>query len=60
MEQAAENGTIIAASIKGGLSKTRTFLCQSNFLGAAGYPVCVIDMDINNSCTFNYLPEDFD
>jgi cellulose biosynthesis protein BcsQ len=49
---------IAAAANKGGVGKTRTVLCEANCLGAAGYRVCVIDMDFNNSGTFYYLPDE--
>ena len=48
---------ITFSSIKGGTGKTSHVIMSANCLGAAGYRVLVIDMDLNNAASFYYLNE---
>lgn len=48
---------ITFGSMKGGTGKSSTSILVANYLAAAGYKICVIDMDLNNSCSFTYLNE---
>lgn len=51
---------ITFSSMKGGTGKSSTSILTANCLAAAGKKVCVVDMDINNSCSFTYLEEQDD
>ncbi len=44
------------SSLKGGTGKSSSTILTANCLAAAGKKVLVIDADINNSCSFFYLP----
>ncbi len=46
---------IAFASLKGGTGKSSSSILLANCLSAFGKRVLVIDMDLNNSCTFTYL-----
>ena len=48
---------ITVSSIKGGTGKTSHVIMVANCLGAAGYRVLGIDMDLNNAASFYYLNE---
>lgn len=48
---------ITFASLKGGTGKSSTSILTANCLASTGKKVCVIDMDLNNSCSFTYLNE---
>lgn len=43
-------------SLKGGVGKSSITITEANLLGAAGQRVCVIDIDLNNSVTYYFLP----
>lgn len=49
---------IAFASLKGGTGKSSSSILLANCLSASGKKVLVIDMDLNNSCTFSYLEND--
>jgi chromosome partitioning protein len=49
--------TICLSSLKGGTGKSSITIALTNALAVAGYTVLVIDMDLNNSCSFYYLDE---
>jgi chromosome partitioning protein len=46
---------ICLGSLKGGTGKSSITIILANFLAALGKKVLVIDMDLNNSCSFYYL-----
>ena len=50
--------TITFSAIKGGVGKSSLCILVANFLAALGLRVLVIDMDIQNSTTFYYSPEE--
>ena len=54
-----EKTKIVAfSSLKGGTGKSSSTILVSKCFAASGKKVLVIDMDINNSCSFYFLPDD--
>ena len=45
------------SSLKGGVGKSSLTIQTANCLGAAGFKVLVIDMDLNNSVSSYYLDD---
>jgi chromosome partitioning protein len=45
-------------SLKGGTGKSSLAILNANVIAASGNKVLVIDMDVNNSCSFTYLNSD--
>ncbi len=52
--------TITFSAIKGGVGKSSLCILTANYLSSSGAKVLVIDMDIQNSTTFYYSPEEVD
>ena len=50
--------TITYSAIKGGVGKSSLCILTANYLASSGKKVLVIDMDIQNSTTFYYSPEE--
>jgi len=49
--------TITFGSLKGGTGKTSTLVLVARCLAAKGYKVLVIDLDLNNSTSFTFMPD---
>lgn len=55
MEGVNSMKVVTFSSLKGGVGKSSLSILTANRLGAAGYRVLVIDMDLNNSVTNYYI-----